>query len=241
MNRITEKLKEQLKRNDPEGYRAFVARSGEVGDSGARELSEAKAELMKSDTGYGTLADTVSRSGLYGGGYEEYLKSINGENYISAEKRAKEMSMISDAKNASGYERYLSDYEKVQKKISEAFIEEMGATENFNVESVFKNAVSRGLSKEHALYASAAAVREASLRTSDKVVSFARRYGLTASQAKRYAKTFGLDSFYLDRIYSQVRSLTGGLSFEYGTVNSKEYLDYLESKYNDKKGTTNEE
>ena len=84
-------MKTRLRRNKAKSYYAYIAENGLQEDDSEDIVGRAKRDLAFSDTRYGALGSALSRSGLFDGGYEEYLRSVNSENYADEMRRAKEV------------------------------------------------------------------------------------------------------------------------------------------------------
>ena len=229
--RISERTKEKIKRNAAKSFTTYIAELGED-DGGSEAIKQsAKKDYTFSDTRYGALGEALSRTGLFDGGYEEYLKSVSSASYAEEKKRAEEAKMLAEGRRVGGYESYLSEYDKMQSKISEAFIKEMKNGSVYDINEMYKLAAERGLSESNALYTAAAAVRESSLTATDKIINFAARYGLSPKQTVNYAKGFGLQKHYVTKIEEAVKQFTEynpeGLSYS-------EYMEYIINKYSKK-------
>ncbi len=191
---------EKLKKNSADSYSMYLAKNGirsrddyldSVAAAGAaKELSEIKNNGM---------SDSLSAAGLSKSGYSDYLKSENEKTYISAIQKAEREQAVSEYKNTSGYEKYLSDYEKIQNEISKSFIESFGKGDSFDFEKAYAKAVEAGLNNSFAFYAATKGVNAAVKNTVDRAVAFAKLNNLSAYRAKQYAKQLGLPERYAKR------------------------------------------
>lgn len=228
---ISKAAKARARKNEAKGFREYLAELG-AGDGGsARIMQDAKKELTLSDTRHGALGEALSGSGLFDGGYEEYLRSVNSANYAEERGRAEEAKMLAEGRSTGGYEGYLSEYDKMQSKISEAFINEMKSSDVYDLEKMFELATERGLSESNALYTAAAAIRKSSANATEKIINFAARYGLTPKQTANYAKTFGLRSYYVDKAENAVKQFA---EVRYGGLSYSDYIEYIINKYSNK-------
>lgn len=219
-------LTELLKKNRADSYATYLAKSNPADSGSAEIIKDAELDKIKSDTRYGALRESVARSGLFDGGYEEYLKSLGGGGEAG---RALEAELASEGKRRGGYEAYLSDYERLQSKISDTVIEEFSDGNSFDVDAAFKYAVGKGLSEDSALYTAAAAVRAASIKTVDKVLAFSKKNGLSAKQAVNYARKLGLNGYYVDMVYQGLTTLTEEEKSFFSSLTPNEYLEYIKS------------
>ena len=221
------KKNEEIKKNAAESYAAYLSRQGVNEDVGLDLKKEAKISNAHADTDHGTLAESLDRSGLSGSGYEEYLRAEAAKNYQTASQTANEATAVAKAKNIGGYEKYLTEYDKLQTKISEAVIKHFSEGTNFSIEDAYNYAASKGLSEEHAMYTAAASVRAASEAAVKRIISFADKNALSPKQAYRYAKNFGLEKRYLDQIYEAVSTLSLWERDKYSSMTSEDYLNYI--------------
>ena len=228
--KISDEAKARARRNDPKSLREYVAGLGDLSESEAIS-QEAKKDLAFGDTRYGALGRALAKSGLFSGGYEEYLRSVTSSNYADERSRAAEAKMLAEGRRIGGYESYLSEYDKMQSKLSDVFISEMKSSDVYDLEKMYELATERGLSESNALYTAAAAIRKSSTNATEKIINFAARYGLTPVQTANYARTFGLDKYYVDRAENAVKQFA---NVSYEGLSYSEYMEYIINKYSNK-------
>ena len=192
-NSLKEKYGESAKRNLQKSYAAFVAEEGKNPDYAyAEAMKSAKAKKAISDTNYGSRSASLYSKGLSSSGYEDLLRSEAERSYDTAKKDAEGAKYSGEFKNVSGYESYLSNYESLQKKISDSVVKELEAGGNFDLESAYKRAIEAGLNEDSAYAAANAGVAKAKSKAFNDAITYAKEKNLSAKSAKKYAESLGL-------------------------------------------------
>ena len=225
---MNKSYKDLLNKNAKDSFYTYLSKSTEP-STAARAVSTAAINERLTSTDYGALAERLSKSGLSGSGYEEYLKRENKRKKDSALASAEGAEAQSEARARMGYEKYVSEYEKLQSKISDAVIEHFSARDGVSLEDAYSYAVGRGLSEDHAYYTAAAAVRAASEAAVKKIIAFADKHHLTAKQARRYARNSGLDERYVKQVYEAALSLSEEERIKYSTMSPNDYINYIKT------------
>ena len=229
--KLTEKYSEKLKENNSADYDEYLARSGIAAKSNYLDaISEANAALAMKSTDRGVRAENLNKTGLSGSGYEEYIKAQNSAEYQGAYSIASREYAVSDSKNRGGYEKYLSDYDKLQSKISGELIKSFGETLNFSIESAYKTAIDMGLNEDNALFAAAKAVSTAKNNAINAAIEFAKLNGLTPYRAKDYAESLGLDKKSAERVYNALTTLSDEEKQFFSSMSPGEYYEYIKER-----------
>lgn len=223
-----EAFKDELKKNSKKSYYSYLATSGINADAQYRDTvaeSEVKTDINSTDRG--STAERLSALGLNGSGYEDYLVAENSATEAQRRLYAQRKKAISEYRNVSGYEKYLTDYEALQKKISDEVIKTLSEREDFNLDSAIKLAVGSGLSEEYAKFSAQVGVDRAKKAATKRVIYFANQKNLTPYRAKLYAESLGLDGKYASYVYDTVKALYSE-SYEFNkNMSAEEYIKYL--------------
>ena len=172
------------------------------------KVGAARLSAALRNTDRGSVSDRLSSSGLSGTGYEDYLKRLSVSEYETDTDLALGASTLAASENKSAYQKYLSEYGKLQTKISDSFIKSFAEGRDFSEESAYERAVKSGLSRENALYSAVRAVRAAKDSAIEESIAFARMNGLTPYRAMEYAKSLGLDEKEAKKVYDALSTLT---------------------------------
>ena len=220
--------KERLKKNAPMSLHEYIALEGTGTDDGMRKRGEAERLLAAADTSHGALGESLVKSGLDGGGYEQYLMGQAADKSRELYGAAREASLSAEADTKAGYAAYLSDYENVQRKISDSVIKHFSEGTVFDIDEAYRYAVGAGLSADSATVTAARAVRAAKENTADYVIRLALRTHMSPKQARYHGKKYGLDEQYLKRIYSAVAALSDEEKEYFSSASADTYLKYIE-------------
>ena len=225
---MNKRYKDLLSKNAKDSFYTYLSKNADP-DNSARAVGNAAVKERLTSTDYGTLAEKLSKSGLSGSGYEEYLKRESKRARDSALLLSESDAAENEARARVGYEKYVSEYEKLQGKISDAVIEHFSEGGSVSLEEAYSYAVGRGLSEEYAYYTAAAAVRSASEVAVKKIIAFADKHHLTAKQARRYARNSGLDERYVKQVYEAALSLSEEERVKYSTMSPNDYINYIKT------------
>ncbi len=227
---------EELKKNDADSYAAYLAQNGiKSKDNYLDALASAQVSKELSDIRRGSIAESLYSSGLSNSGYADYLQGINEDTYNKKVENAKREKAISEYKNTSGYEKYLSDYEKIQTEISKSFVSSFGKGDVFDFEEAYKQAISAGLNETFAISAATQGIDAAINNAIERSITFAKINSLSASSAKEYAKSLGLHDVYAEKVYKAVYAINGDNATEdkaeySNTMTPEEYYQYIINK-----------
>lgn len=230
---LSTKYKERLKENEADSLYAYLAKNGAREEEGYYD-TVGKAETVKSlsDTNYGARASSLASSGLSGSGYEDYLSSLNEKSYKESVANAERTREADKYRNVSGYEKYLSDYDALQSKISSNVISSIITSGSFSLDAAYKAAVDAGISKEYALNTASEGVRLAKEAAAQEAITFAKLNGLSPSVAEKYAKSLGLDDTYAKLVYNEISTFTEEEKDYYSSMSADGYYDYIMSQAN---------
>lgn len=224
-------LSDKLKSNEAKSYFEYVSESGKDSLYGYYDKArEAKTALRLNDADYGASAASLLSAGLSNSGYRDYLKSRADRSYRESLGIAEEAKKTDEYKNRSGYEKYLSDYDSVQKKISDSLIESIGKGNDFDFNRAYSKAVEAGLSDTMARITANRAILLAKNNTYLGAVAFAKANNLSAKKAKAYAKFLGLSEIYAERVYQEISTFTKEEKEFYSSMSAEDYYKYIMSK-----------
>ena len=233
-----EKYYEKLKINAPKTYESYLAERTKHEDVSYYDtLGKAKTKRALSDAEYGSSASALLASGLAASGYRDYLESRAETALSDSTANALEQRALGEYRGRAGYERYLSDYNSLQTKISDGLIKDISSGYDFDLDHALERAVSAGLSKTIAYSTAQTAVRLAKLNAYNEALTFAKANKLTAKRAKEYAKSLGLDEIYAERVYDEM-SLFNEEDREFlASMTPNQYYNYImERAKKEKKG-----
>ena len=231
MTSLEKKHKNILNKNEADSYVTYVSKNGVSRKNKYQAaLEDAATKRKLSDTNYGALADRLSDSGLNASGYEDYLASKSNSRYNSSVGAAREKLLIDEYTERSGYASYLSDYERIQSKLSESLIKKISGENNLNLDSAYSEVVNAGLSKSLAYATASAAVEKAKENVTVKAINFAKKNYLSASDAQKYALKLGLDDNSAKIVYNAISALSDDDKDYYSGMSAKEYYSYVKSK-----------
>ncbi len=227
---------QRLKKNAPMSLKEYLVKSTGGATDAERIKGSALLDAAAADTSYGTLGESLAKGGLLGGGYEEFIKSKNAAAAESALARATEAGMQGEANARRGYSAYISDYEQLQGKISEAVVKHFADKTVFDIDEAYRYAIGAGLSGDGALIAAARAVKAARDNTVEYVIRLAIRTDMSPKRARAYAEQYGLDKRYLDKIYDSVAKLTDEEKRYFATKSAEDVMKHIETQNKKKKG-----
>lgn len=225
------KYDELLLKNAKLTEEQYLAASGkrpnEILLDGIRDASVASA-LRNTDRG--AISDSLSSSGLSGTGYEDYLKRLGASDLERDINSARGLSAKAAAENTGSYQKYLSEYGKLQTKIADSFIKSFAEGGDFSEKNAYRQAIEAGLSEENALYSAARAVRAAKDKAIDESIAFAKMNGLTPYRAMEYAKSLGLDEKEAKKVYNAVGALSEDEKRFYSSMTPNDYYNYIKNR-----------
>ena len=231
MKTLSEKYKSKLRDNAEDSYEQYLAKSG-INSRGIYldSLAEAKAdtEILKATSR--SLGEGLSSKGLSNSGYAEHLSDMLMKEQIKKNDRASEKFAASEYKNLSGYEKYLSDYDKLQEKIAESVINDFSESGSFSLEDAYKRAVFAGANELYAMHIAGRAREKSINRAMDKVRAFAKTYSLSAAKAKKYAKSLGLPDSYAEKIYKEIAGYNEQMKEYFTEMTPEQYYNYIQSQ-----------
>ena len=231
MANLAKQYKAKLRDNEADTYEQYLAKSGVdsrgiyldsiAADMSGREIAKAKSR---------GLNEGLSSMGLSNSGYAEYLKEAQEKEYGAAYERAEGKLAKGEYKNQSGYEKYLSDYEKLQEKIATSVIEDFASSGSFDIEEAYKRAVFAGANEIYAMEIAGKAKEAAINKAMEKARSFAKMNSLSATKAKKYALSLGLPEFYANKIYREMDGYNESMKEYFTDMTSEEYYNYITSQ-----------
>ena len=186
-------VENKAKRESPESYADWLMKNG----VNAEKILSDRTSIINSDyakalSGYGAGAESLSRLGLTGSGYSDYIKG-RAYSVMQGEKQK----AISDyteniRKNASGYSEYISkitseNNEKIRKTVND--IVKKGF---INYDDAYNYAVTVGLSEEDAKAAAKGGSDSAREELKHEVMKAIKNSALTKNEAFNYALGVGL-------------------------------------------------
>lgn len=222
---------DKLKSNNPKTYLAYLSEDGANGNFAYRDrIATAKNEKALSDSDYGAVASMLLSSGLSNSGYQDYLKSQADKRYLASTAIAENRKKTDEYKNLSGYEKYLSDYDALQNKISKSVLKAISEGGDFNFNNALAKAISAGLSKHLATETASEGVRLAKEQAYISALAFAKANNLTAAKAKDYALFLGLDDNYATRLYDEISTFSENEKAFYSSMSAEDYYNYIMSQ-----------
>jgi hypothetical protein len=233
MSATDKKYEDLLLKNEKLSMESWLAKYGARNDNLLLDKSaEAKLTRALGSTDRGSLNEALTDSGLSGTGYEDYLKRLGEREYASDLKKAEGISYKLGYENSGGYQKYLSEYSKLQTKISDNFIKSFAEGGDFSEENAYQKAIESGLSRENALYSAVRAVRAAKDRAIEESIAFAKMNALTPYRALEYAKSLGLDEKEAGKVYDAVSTLSDDEKEFFSSLTPEEYYNYVKNRHN---------
>lgn len=227
------KHKEKLKENAKKSYVSYIGENGNFNEESYRDsLRSADTAEKLSSSDYGALSESLYQSGLSSSGYEDYLKT---EAYRAAEKEkltAQRKLKEGEYENIHGYEKYVSDYNSLQTKLSKSVIELIVENRGFDYDEAFKTAVDAGIGEDMAHYTASQGVALARRKAINDAITFAKLNGLSAYRAKKYAMDMGLEEFYAEEVYNAMATFTDVEKDYYSSMSPDGYYQYIMSQAN---------
>ena len=231
MQSLWKTTEDKIKSNKAKSYLAYLSEDGSNGLYAYRDkLSAAKAEKAMGDSDYGAAASMLLSSGLSNSGYGDYIKSQAEKRYLADISAAENQLKTAEYRNVSGYEKYLSDYDALQSKISKSVIKSISEGADFSFENALDKAISAGLTKNAASNAATEGIRIAKENAYLSALAFAKANNLTAKKAKDYVLFLGLDDRYAERIYDEISTYSQNEKEFYSSMSADAYYDYIMSQ-----------
>ena len=230
MKSTEQKRKNLFNKNEADSYVTYVSKNGVSSKSKHQAALENAAEKRKfSDTNYGDLATRLNGNGLSESGYEDFLTSKNNSKYKASVGAARENLLIDEYTEHSGYASYLSDYERMQTKLSEGLIKKISGENNLSLEDAYTEVINAGVSERLAYATATTAVEKAKENVTVKTINFAKKNSLSADSAYDYALKLGLDKESAKIVYAAISSLSDDDKTFYSGMSAKEYYTYAKS------------
>lgn len=228
-------LENQSIKNTKESYESWV-KTGGIDSKGIYNdrLIDANTDYMKSKTGYGSIAESLSKRGLTGSGYSDYIAASAYTDYQKSKDRAAAEYSENERKNLKGYSDYVKGIEKNESELAKDYIgylvdlskgssdtsfmdtiTNIGKQSITDYDTAYKIAIQSGLSEEVA--ASVAEIGTTIVKNGiktkimDRVVEFT----MTEAEAREYALSLGLSIEDADEIAEYAKNIndriyTGG-------------------------------
>ena len=219
-------IKNKEKSSGEGAYKAWVSERGIDSEKLYSDtVRDIEGDYHRSKSEYGSVAERLSRLGLSGSGYSDYL---NGKAY-SEMQRQKANAKETYAKNELSNRRGFSDYvESVEKKLSSDYkntvseIESLGITDE---NEAYELAISKGLSEEEAALVAKSASENARKKLRDKALLTILNKNYGEKQAFQYAVAVGLPEDVANELsmYADMINRDGNYS--------SDYLEYLKDKW----------
>ena len=223
--------KKKAERNRKKTYEEYALENSHSADADYLDVkSDVATERALGDGNYGALGERLRASGLSDSGYEDYIRARVELNAESAEAKAAHERELHDYGVRSGYAKYASDYDKLQRKLSAGVIEKLSAEEKPDYEKMLSYALNAGLNGESAKSAAAASFRAATDNAVYRAIAFSQNNGLSAARAKKYALDEGLNEDAANRVYDAVQLLLSDSDEKYYTLSADDYIDYPSAK-----------
>lgn len=230
------RLTEEFKKNSAKSYETYLKEQGKDRDVSYYDaLSEANTKRALTDADYGASAEGLLSSGLSSSGFRDYLESSSEQTLTGRVRAAEEERALEEYRTHSGYERYLSDYNSLQSKISEELIKSISKEYDFDYENAFDKAVAAGLSETLARSTAADAVTLARINAFNEAITFAKINKLSANEAKKYAKSLGLSEVYAERVYNEISVLNDDEKKFFSSMSPEQYYDYIVEQFKEAK------
>ena len=221
----------KLRDNASDNYTQYLAKSGkDIERIYLDSMAEADANMQIATAGGGAMAQSLADMGLSDSGYAEHLKEkMNAERKSLSESFTNQMAK-NEYLNEKGYEKYLSDYEKVQEEISRGVIDAFVASGSFSLEDAYKRAVTAGANEIYAMQTATKARSAAIEKAMNKAIEFAKLYSLSAKKASDYALSLGLPEFYANKVYKEIAGYNKNSMRFFESMTPEEYHDYILSQ-----------
>ncbi len=190
---ISEYVENKVKSNTKESYSEWVKRNGIDADEIYFDtLSGIEADYKRDLSTHGTDAERLSRLGLTGSGYSDYLSGKAYSALQESKLRAKESYAENTAKNEQGYQSRLAENKKQETELFESVINAISTDRILDYDTAYSYAVSRGLSKESAAAAARLSGEYTRYSLKSSVMNTIVSYRLSGKQALNYALGLGL-------------------------------------------------
>ena len=225
---MTKNEREKLLKNDKMSFASFIAQNGSTRKTDAeKKVSEAHLGRALADTNYGRAAESFSATGLSGSGYEEYARTRTEAKKAEAYEVAKEESLAAMADNRRSYSDYVSNYEKLQGKISDSVIAKVAEDTSYDVNDAYRIAIGAGLNEENALATASRAVKAAQENAVSYVKRLALKYAFSPQMTVELAVRYGIKGRYLSELYRDVSRLSESDKALFSSMSADDVMKYL--------------
>ena len=232
----SDKIKKLSSGSKKLGYADFIREIGMAApdstEADARAETKIRSELYSPKSG--ATAESLSRDGLYNGGFADYLKKNFTDELNEDYSKALRNAAVADFNSDLSYSRYLKSYNASQEKIREGIIEKLISGSIFDKDYAYRLGLDAGLSDENALFTAAEGVGKAKRKSILEVLDFARKNDLYPYNAKQYALRMGLDERSAQLIYNALNQNGYGDKIDYENLSKDEYEDLLNDRINKK-------
>ena len=226
-----EKYRESLLKNDRKSFEEYLKENSSFGESRYSDaLTEAATKLHLGSSDHGATASDLADRGLSSSGYADYLSGKAIRDYENAALSAKRRLEADRGEELSGYEKYISDYDSMQKKISKSVIESIKNSSEFDLEKAYETAVRAGLAEPLAFESAAAGVAGAKEKAYQDALLFVKLNAFTPKRAEEYAKSIGLDDRTAKRLYDELAQFKHIDSLFLDGMSSEAYYYYVMSQ-----------
>lgn len=220
--------KEQLLKNDKMSFLSYVAKDGSTRKrEGEGKIAKAHLDAALADTDYGNSAEKLSAAGLSGSGYEEYTRTRQEALRGAAYEVAKEESLAAAADDRRGYSDYVTNYEKLQSKISDSVIAKIAEDTSYDVNDAYRIAIGAGLNEENALATASRAVKAAQENAVNYVKRLAVKYSFTPRMTVEVAAKYGIKGRYLSELYRDVSRISESDKVLFSSMSADDVMKYL--------------
>lgn len=231
LTKLRREYESKLRENASDTYYQYLAKSGTDPERIYLDaIAEADAARLISRARSSGKAEALSAAGLSSSGYAEYLREGEGAKVAAARSAALSKRAEGEAQNASGYEKYLSDYDKLQQRISEQVIKEFTESGSLSLEDAYRRAIFAGIGDTYAMQTATKAQGSAITNAVNKAISYAKLYSLSPSKAEDYARSLGLSDFYVRKVSREISKFSEEQKEFISSMTPEEYYDYITSQ-----------
>ena len=233
MKQLKDLYSDKYKKNESLSFHEYLSENSEQKElKRADALKAADTKRRFGDDNYGNAASMLNDIGLSLSGYADYITASARDRYAGEKGKSELDYKLGEAKEIAGYEKYISDYDALQSKISNSVIESLINDQEFNLEAAYKKALDAGLSKRRAFESATAGVKGAKEKVYDSAVLFAKLNSLSPKRAKDYATSLGLEEKDAERVYQAILEFGRADKEFLSTLTPDGYYQYVVSQSN---------
>ena len=201
-------------------------------DEYGKELEESATEREAALAGYGTLGESLSRSGLTSSGYSRYLDAQAKRNASAREAMALSVKDEAQLRAEADYSSYLEKADKELATLRDRVVERVVKEQLTDLNKANIYALEEGLDRDEALEVARSAVTSSKEAIAREILYKAISDGLGTEQTEDYATEMGLDREQIKRLVKYVKDLQGGKVYR-----AEEFIELIEKGASTSSGT----